>query len=90
MGTQRHNENSHERITVRPKLRLAGHLDATFDGRPLKISAHETEISVRVGIRAAAHLYRSRRNLKPVQLALAQSGIHILLNLGWLGSWRLA
>ncbi|HQX50248.1 MAG TPA: hypothetical protein PLR25_10080 [Planctomycetaceae bacterium] len=41
-------------------------------------------------IRTLVHLYWSAKNLRPLQLAIERSGMKLMLDLGWLGSWRLA
>jgi len=90
VGAERHHEDSHKRSNTTPKLRLVGQIHARCDGRPLKILARETEISIQMQIRTLVHLYWSAKNLRPLQLAIERSGMKLMLDLGWLGSWRLA
>ena len=88
MGSPWNDENPYQKCGSKPKLILAGRLVGTVDGRPVSLIAKGHELTFSVS--KVATLFALRRfwnYLSPLLGVLPeQSGIKLLVRLGWLGS----
>ena len=88
MGTAWNTEYPHIEAQPSPKLRLAGRIEMTVDGRPATLIANEDQIVLRSGsvVSLISIWSKSKMFRNTIQTGLEITRLRVVVDLGWFGN----